>query len=467
MVGGIDEADGSVLPTGGSGAAPGAAGSMQELLTRLPQPRSASGQAGTPVQPPLQRNREFRGATIDEPIAPPSAEPRADVRERPAVTQDEQEPRVYGLPLPQRVTHISTGRKLWFGVSFLLPVILGAIYLFLITPDQYVTEFRFSVRVPVGQQGALASGGASTSALFGGNPTPGTDLLDNFTVADYVRSPQAAADLDAKLNLKDMFNKPADPFSRVGGNANREKLARFWKSMVYSDYDVTTGLAVVRVKAYSAQDSYAMANALLQQSNDLVNSIGTLSQQDTVRFAQRSVERVQQKVADLRRQIATLSQHGGLDNPSIGVLPASTALATNTRTAVSQIQREIEVLMEQLHNPDAPQIVMLRQELAANERALNQAVNVANADPTNQYADLTTQLTSTLSLLASTQVALSNAQVGADAQRLYLTTYVKPILAQSPTGPDRWMDLFLIMLISGMVWTIGMLFRNSILEHGR
>jgi capsular polysaccharide transport system permease protein len=464
MVGGIDEADGGVLPTGGSG---GAAGSMQELLTRLPQPRGAAGQAGEPVQPPLQRNREFRAATIDEPVAPPMADPRADVRERPAATPDEQEPRVYGLPLPQRVTQISMGRTLWFGVSFLLPVVLGAIYLFLIAPDQYVTEFRFSVRVPVGQQGALASGGASTSALFGGNPTPGTDLLDNFTVADYVRSPQAAADLDARLNLKDMFNKPADPFSRVGGNANREKLARFWKSMVYSDYDVTTGLAVVRVKAYSAQDSYAVANALLQQSNDLVNSIGNLSQQDTVRFAQRSVERVQGKVADLRQQIALLSRHGGLDNPSIGVLPANNTLATITRTNVSQIQSEIEVLMRQLHNPNAPQIVMLQQELAANEQALGKAVNIANAGPTNQYADLSAQLQSTLALLASTQVALSNAQVGADAQRLYLTTYVKPILAQSPTGPDRWMDLFLIMLIAGMVWTIGMLFRNSILEHGR
>ncbi len=473
MVGGVEAADGTVLPAGGSGVAPALTDAMQDMLARLPKTRGATDQAAEAVQPPLQRNREFRGAAADEPIAPAipapvTAGPISEVRAASAGSAAvEQAPRVQGLPMPQRVTRISTGRKVWFGLSFLAPVILGAVYLFLIAPEQYETEFRFSVRVPVGQSGALASGGASTSALFGGNPTPGTDLLDNFTVADYVRSPQAAADLDAKLNLKTMFNKPSDPFSRVGGGANREKLARFWKSMVYSDYDVTTGLAVVRVKAYSAQDSYAVATALLQLSNDLVNSIGNLSQQDTVRFAERQVARVQQKVAYLRRQIMLLSQHGGLNNPSIGVTAASTTLATISRTDVSQIREEIEVLMRQLHNPDAPQIVMLRQELAANENALNRAVNVANASRTNQYEDLTAQLQSTLTLLANTQVALSNTQAGADAQRLYLTTYVKPIVAESATGPDRWMDLLLIMLISGMVWTVGMLFRNSILEHGR
>ena len=367
--------------------------------------------------------------------------------------------------LPNSAGRLSLGARIWFVVSFLVPVIFGAIYLFLMAPDQYVTEYRFSVRVPVGQPGSMAQGGASLSALFGGNPTPGTDLLDNFTVADYARSAQAAKDVDTKLGLKAMFNKPSDPFSRVGDTASQEKLAKFWKKMVYSDYDVTTGLAVVRVKAYSAEDSYSIANTLLQLSNDLVNSIGIQSQQDTVRYAKEQVDHAAKRVTDLRRELAGLSQQKGVDSPSIGVIAAQASLSTNARTNISQIQSQIEVLMQQLHNPNAPQIVILRQQLAANQRALANAVDNANAVPTNRYQDSSTQLQGALAVLSSAQAALSNAQAMSDSQRLYLTTYVKPATPESSTFPDRWMDLLLIALVAAMVWLIGLLLRNSILEH--
>jgi len=325
------------------------------------------------------------------------------------------------------------------------------------------------VRVPVGNPGGMAqaSSGAAVSALFGGNPTPGTDLLDNFTVADYARSPQAARDINARLNLKAMYSKPADPLSRLGENVSQEALGRYWKGMVYSDYDVTTGLAVVRVKAYSPQDSLAVANALLASSNQLVNDIGNQSQGDTVRFAREQVDRASAQVADLRRRIAALSQRGGIDSPSVGVIQANTQVATTTRTNIAQILSEIEVLQGQLHNPDAPQIVLLRQELAANQRALEGAVSTANTIPTNNFADLSAQLTNSINVLSTAQAALSNAQAAASAQRLYLTTYVRPTLPESSTSPNRWADLMLLMVVSAMVWMVGMLVRNSILEHAR
>jgi capsular polysaccharide transport system permease protein len=482
MVGGVEQADGTVLPTGESGDAPvgfGANPAMHDLLARLPKARGASDQGAEIVQPPLQGIREFRGATPDEPAAPEPAAQIADksseVRERPDPV--EEAPRVLGLTLPQRVTHISTGRKVWFGVSFLAPVILGAIYLFLIAPDQYVTEFRFSVRVPVGQQGSMAAAGASTSALFGGNPTPGTDLLDNFTVADYVRSTQAATDLNAKLNIRAMYNKPFDPFSRVGGSANRERLAKFWKSMVYSDYDVTTGLAVVRVRAYAPEDSYAIANTLLSLSNDLVNSIGVRSQQDSVRFAQGQVDRIVRKMADLRSRLTTLRRDNAIISPSDGsqdIVSGNETLINQLAAAKSQIEGQIARLMAELHNANAPQIVVLHAQLVADDHQLRAAQQVVRgagahnlASTVGQFEELQAQLTNATTVLATAQNNLATAQAGADAQRLYLTTYVKPGLPESSTAPDRWMDLFLIMLISGMIWTIGLLFRNSILEHGR
>jgi capsular polysaccharide transport system permease protein len=388
--------------------------------------------------------------------------------QRPVVAEPETRQRIPGLALPRRTARLSSGRMIWFAIAFIAPVVLGALYLFAIMPDQYVTEFRFSVRVPVGNSGAMAQsgGGSAVSALFGGNPTPGTDLLDNFTVADYARSAQAARDINAKLNLKAMYSKPGDPFSRLGESVSQERLGRYWKWMVYSDYDVTTGLAVVRVRAYSAADSLAIANTLLALSNQLVNDIGNQSQGDTVRFAHEQEARANQTVTDLRHQIAALSARGGIDSPSVGVIQANTQVATTTRTNIAQIQSEIEVLERQLHNTDAPQIVLLHQELDANQRALENAVRTTNVGPTNAFADLNVQLTSAIAVLSTARASLSNAEAAASAQRLYLTTYVRPALPESSVVPNRWLDLLLLVMVAAMVWVTGMLVRNSIMEHG-
>jgi capsular polysaccharide transport system permease protein len=462
MVAGTDNTPDDATPDG-------SARSLQDLLTRLPQARSPGAARDTDAfDAPLRTNREYRGAPIPE-AAPARAAATETVERPPApVNEPEVEHRIRGRLLPSRAPAISTGRMIWFLIAFVAPVVLGTIYLFFIMPDQYVTEFRFSVRVPVGNPGATgqATSGSSLSALFGGNPTPGTDLLDNFTVADYVRSPQAARDLNAKINIKAMYNRIGDPLSRVGSNASAERLGRYWKWMVYSDYDVTTGLGVVRVNAFDPRDSLSIANALLSSANQLVNDIGNQSQQDTVRFAKEQVTRASAQVAVLRGQLTALAAQKGTDSPSVGVLKAADDLATNSRTNIAQIQGEIGVLMSQLHNPNAPQIEVLREEMAANEHALSGAVTVANAGATNRYSDIRTELTNALTVLSSAQAAQSYAEATAASQRLYLTTYVRPTLPESSVAPDRWVDLLMLIGISAMVWMVGMLVRNSILEHG-
>lgn len=463
----------------GDGTLPAATRSLRDLMTRLPAAR-AEGRSGTNearlVEAPLRTTREYNsldpdlssahaasaGTQTETPVAPETEGP---FMLRPS-SDKQPDSSVSGPSLPGRTRMMSKGGLIWFALSFVAPIVLGALYIFFVLPDQYVTEFRFSVRVPVGNPAAMgkSNSGASLSALFGGNPTPGSDLLDNFTVADYARSPQAANDVHAKVNLKAMYSKPSDPFTRLSDTASQEALGRYWKGMVSSDYDVTTGLALVRVKAYAAQDSLNIANALLGLSNQLVNDIGNQSQADTVRFAKEQFERANQQVTDLQRQIANLAR-GGADSPSLGVIQANTQVATTTRANIALIQSQIEVLEGQLHNPKAPQIVLLRQQLAANERALAGAVSTANTVSTNNFQVLSTQLANANSVLSATQAALSNAQSAAAAQRLYLTTYVRPSLPESPVAPDRWMAFLLLIAGAGMVWVVGLLVRNSILEH--
>ena len=445
------------------------------LIPELPRARGLGAES---MRSPLDGAGAFRPTA--QPSGQPSGENRSslgdetrDLREN-GTGEENRGFSIAGLSLPTSILEVSPARRLWFAISILVPVVLGALYLFLMAPDQYVTEYRFSVRVPVGQPGSLAQGGSSLSALFGGNPTPGTDLLDNYTVADYSNSAQAAADLDAKINLRDIFNKPLDPFSRVGSKASAERLAKYYNSMVYSDYDASSGLVVVRVKAYSAEDSYKIATSLFGLSADLVNSIGQNSQADSVRFAHAQVDKATAKIADLRAKLAGLRRNTGIVSPNDGpqdIISGNETLINNLVARDVQIKGQMALVMAQLHNPNAPQMAALRQQLSANSAQLATARKTVSAgasglaNTVGQFEDIQTQLTNAQNVLTSANQNYALAQAGADAQRLYLTAYVKPRLPESPVEPNRWYGLLLVVMVSGMVWIVGRLIGNSILEH--
>ncbi|WP_408590630.1 hypothetical protein [Novosphingobium sp.] len=446
------------------------------FAARLPhaQPRAEG-----VVPPPVDGGRGFRGFAAQESAAAHEAAASEDLLDAPARSRPAEEPYVTQTsetrlpPFPSRRPTLSIGRAIWFALSFLAPVLLGGIYLFLIAPDLYVTEFRFTVRQPLAQASGAGGTPAPNAAFFGGNPTPGSDLLDNYTVADYVRSPQAARDLDAKLKLRTVFNKPSDPFSRIGDASSAEALAAYWRRMVYSEYDPASGLAVVRVKAYTAKDSFDIASTLHKLSGDLVNGIGHESQQDTLKFAQVEADRATAKVNELRNQLEGLRRRNAVIDPTTSVVQGNNELTDRLKAQLAQTTTQIAILNGQLNNPNAPQIRLLQQQLVATRAALSQTEGMVTGRgdqrdlvrTMGEFEDMNTRLQSAVQILVNNTSALSQAQAMADSQRLYMTTYVKPTLPDSPAQPHRLNDFVLLVLAAGLLFIVGILIGNSIKEH--
>lgn len=492
--------DGTPVPPQGVDAT-AAAVNAGAAMPAFPQfvARPEPGPGGV-VPPPLKPDSSFRGIASlasdkrpmlrevksTRPAAPEPArqpaeeaatqpdrfdEDKDEVQQRPVA---EDEPRVAGMRMPSGILRASRGRQIWFALSFVAPIILGAIYLFAIAPDQYITEFRFSVRLPVPE--STTPEVQNKSFLFNGNTTPGTDLLDNYTVVDYVTSRQAAMDVNAKLPLREAFSKPSDPLSRLGKNASAERMAWFWQGMVYSTYDPASGLAVVRVKAYSPQDSFAIATNLVSLSSELVNSIGLHSQEDSVRFAQQQVDDASAKLATMNAEMANARRTSGFINPDLGQsgpVNAAQAFVAQLNQRDSQLKGQIAAVSAQLHSADAPQLQLLREQLAANSEQLRVARQVllgnGNASMAKTVTDieaLTNRLHDYQGVLHAAINTLAATQAAAHAQRVYMTTYVKPTMPEAPLAPQRWLDLLIITLAAAMVWMIGRLIENSILEHG-
>ncbi|MBL6749549.1 MAG: hypothetical protein ISP90_03470 [Nevskia sp.] len=374
---------------------------------------------------------------------------------------------------------------IWFAVAVAIPGLIAASYFGFIATGQYTAELRYSVR---SQQGSASFSGQSNgpaqgspslmSAAFGSSPG-GVDVLDNYTVSDYVLSRQALADVGRSVDLRKMFGRPAvDRWSRLAPDVPAEQLERYWQRMVYSSFDPYTGLAIVRVRAFTPEDAFVIANGLSNSIVELVDRIGGDARRKTVEVAQHELDLAQQKVLDLRRRERLLREREQVIDPGSGnsVVAGNVALSNNLRANQAQIETSIAALAQQLRNPDAPEIQVLKAQLAATQRQLQRVDatigshlngNTGLAQVVGEFEDLDLERSAAEQVLLGCVLGLQQAKADADALHLYVSFYEKPLKPESATYPRRLLSTLIVILAGLMIWIIGILIANSVVQHGR
>lgn len=378
------------------------------------------------------------------------------------------------LDLPSRLAEVSFEERVWFVCTVVVPILAASIYYGLIASNQYVSEFRFSVR-PADTSASESSAASALNAVFG-SMSGGIDTIDNYTVANYITSPQAVHDLEQKLDLRQMFTRAnVDWFSRLRVSASEEKLDAYWQSMVYSTYDPATGLAEVSVRAFTPADAKVIATTLQSLSEKLVNDIGQRSRLDGVRFAELEVNKAEAKLLALGERMRRLRDQADVIDPQNSIIASNIQLASALRSNLTQMETQIAYLTRQLHNSRAPELVSLRAQIDATRgqlKTVDAEVNekAPSGSPLSKIAgefeDIDLERQDEEQILLGDLTNLQNAQAEADSQHLYLTSYVEPMRPQSSTFPHRWMMIGIIALGGFIIWIIGGLLANAIMDHG-
>jgi hypothetical protein len=148
-------------------------------------------------------------------------------------------------PLPKR-----TSRRRWRLASLLLAVaiptaVVGG-YLHGYASDQYVTQFRLSIRhqapLRVDPTGGSAPGESLADA--GGSSAMLEMVNDSQIVTQYLKSRQIIDDMAAAgVGLPAIYARgDADWLARMRPNASAEERQRYWQRMVDPFFDQTTGI---------------------------------------------------------------------------------------------------------------------------------------------------------------------------------------------------------------------------------
>ncbi len=328
-----------------------------------------------------------------------------------------------------------------FLVFFAAPAGLVVAYFSLIASSQYVSEARFAVR------GGERPAADTLSAISG--LASFTQVQDSLIIVNYMKSQALVEDLDSRIGLRAIYaSDKIDWLSRFNSEDPIEEFVKYWRGRVKTSIEAPSGIVTVQVSAFTPEDALKIADATVDLSERLVNGLSEQARKDAVSEAESEVARAENRLRNARVSLRDLRNEQSTLDP---------------RRTAEGIGRLIEELRLEK--------IRLEQELTASRRG-----NVAETAPQNQILrtriDVITEQIAGLDQLLTSQgeagadtiagkitrfdefelerqiaekqytlaaAALERARINAEGKKVYLATFVRPVLAHDPSYPKRFL----------------------------
>lgn len=383
---------------------------------------------------------------------------------------EEKKPKRQPPPQPKAVRRSGVKpRHIGLFLSFILvvvaPVAFTGWYLYERAADQYASRVGFAVRAKDNAAPVDLFEGIGT---LSGNTTADTDILYEF-----IQSQEMVELVDATLDLRTLYSKPDnDPYFAFDPSLPVEDLLSYWQSMVAVYYDSGTGLIELRVLAFTADDSVAIAQEILKQSSVMINRLSAIAREDTTRYAREERDAAVERLKQARQAVTKFRSQNQIVDPSADV-QGQMSLLNTLQAQLAETLIELELLIENSNESD-PRVENLRRRVQVIQRQIDaerQKFGLGDTDDATfstllgRFEELTVDLefaqTSYLSALQSYETAIREAQ----QQSRYLAAYLSPTRPQSAEFPQRETLLGLVALFIFLIWSILTLVYYSIRDR--
>jgi capsular polysaccharide transport system permease protein len=453
-------------------AAPGSAapvaGVKDAKLAAVPKPPAGTGPAAGPVPGPAAIKPVGAAPATGAPKAAPAA-----IRPQPAPVSPAAKPAPAAAQTAIRpVARLASFQQrhrllvISFVVVVLLPILASALYLWGKAVDQYASTVGFSVRrEEVGSAMDLLGGltGLSKSS------SSDTDILYEF-----LRSQKLVADMDAKLNLRKIWSKPkGDPIFALNPDGAIEDLVDYWAKMVRTSYDGTTGLIEVRVLAFTPEDATLIAQALFDESSQMINDLSAIAREDTIRYSREELAAAQDRLKDAREAVTAFRVKNQVVDPTADIQNQAGMVASlESQLAAAQI--EIDLLSD---SPDSdPRLVQAKRRVAVIETHIAEERNkVGTSSGQGGSADYAAMVADYERLAVDREfaqrayiaalAAYDAAQAEVQRKSRYLAAHILPTRAEMSRYPERLSILGVLSLFLLLAWSIGALIAYSLRDR--
>lgn len=354
----------------------------------------------------------------------------------------------------------------------LVPAFAAVVYYGFIASNQYAAEARFAVRALEAEVGDAASDGAGETK---GNINFSFIVSGQnaYIVTSYIRSRAIVDDLNAKLDLREIFRRPeADFWARLNRDASIDELTEYWKSMVTTYIDAPSGIVTLQVRAFRQDDALALGKGVMELSEMLVNRISDRARRDSMEMSEKEVRRTYTATQAALAELHRFRDSAGIIDPA----QAATEIGKLVVPLMAEkIRLESELFVASCDLDDsAPTIKALKSRLETTERQITELKSkLTRADGAGQtvsaslvkFEELELQRQSAEKLYSLAQADLDRARLRADRKSIYLTVFVPPSLPEELRYPRRIAIPILIFLGLAVVWSIVAMIVASVEDH--
>lgn len=371
--------------------------------------------------------------------------------------------------------------RLWLGFLLMVAIPSGvaAWYLFEKAADQYASRVAFAVRSLDG-----VSSAPLTDLLLGA----GTDSTagDSQMLFEYLQSQPLVEAVDARLDLREIYNRPeGDWLFSLGEAQPVEDLVEYWNLAVSVAYDPSGGIIQVEAKAFRPEDAQAVAQAVLEESETLINGLSTGARQDAVRFAEIDLAEAEGRVRDARLALQTFRAMQGTADVS-GDIGQEMTLIAALRAQRSESQSEYDSKAAGSLTADSPVLAALQRRIDSLDSQIAEAEgriadggdapgagdgtsaaddDVDLVDAAGEQERLQVELEFATNMYTAAQGALEGARAEARRAQRYLATHIAPTFSDEAEYPQRLTWSLTILSLLLVTWSILLLIISSIRDR--
>ncbi|SFR64598.1 hypothetical protein [Litoreibacter janthinus] len=351
-----------------------------------------------------------------------------------------------------------------FIAMVLIPVCLIVGYLFLRATDQYVSEMSFSIRSEefVNPLDALAGLGQLSTGT-----TSDADI-----VYEFIGSQKIVRSIDSQINLRKIYSSAeGDPVFTISPDVSTEGLVAHWRWMVQASYDKGSGLIHVASFAFDPNSAETINNAILTESQRLVDKLSLLARDDATKYAEADLDDARARLKTARQNLSRFRAESQIIDPTIDV-QSQGGVSAALQQQLAEALIDLDLLEGSTSNANDPRVEQAVRRINAIEKRLegerenlSSGVDRGMVTIVGDYEALIVEREFAEQAFLSAAASYDSAKAEAKRRTKYLAVHIEPTIADTSLYPRKPLIIAVSAALLTLIWAVFMMVAYSVRDR--
>jgi len=346
-----------------------------------------------------------------------------------------------------------------FALFVAVPTALSGLYMAFVAADQYHSSSAFAVRSIDGKASSDILG------IFTQSTGGGSTGTDSYMLLDYIRSESMIEAVSKSVDIDKAFaRRGADFFYGMATGLPVEDRVDYWRRMVVADYDHTSSILNLTVKAFDPVTAQAIASSIIRESEKLINDLSLEARNGVLKNSRDEVELAEGRLSAARVALRNFRDVSQEADP-VEAAKLASQLVGSLEQQLTQLKTELTAARTRMA-ADSPRIRVITTQIRSLEQQLveeRQRFGSGSTDSTNstdvasrilQYESLETEREFAEKAYTAALGSLEKARIDANNQQRYLATFIRPTLSELAQYPTRLLNVVLVFLACLFGWGV-------------